>query len=187
MEYDSLFEEPSKHPEIDDSLEAMQPVTEATKTALVELVSNKVGELLPKTIWKSRKLQRPNHYAEIINVMRYGPTASRNPAGKVIEVSVYHDSSDQPEFLKTTFTVSESPDGLQMSRQTKLHKPIMSLGQWAQAKSIASVLGTNESQKLQAEREDQSLENELGLSFVSEADAQEVMTIVSEAHPIIIM
>lgn len=173
------------HPEITDNPEAMQPATEATKQALLDLIETKSeGGYSSDTEVSSRTLLFDEPERGTISVARLVDGASKADPRQVARVHrVEWPGKVYGEQFITNYFILNTPDGLQIEKHSQTTDPDKERliddatpeeGYQAAINGLAKITATIEAHKT---------EDELGLSFVSEKEAKDIIALITEAQP----
>ena len=174
----------SNHPEVVDNPEAMQPASEATKQALLDTVTTKSEGGYDFGSEVSRTLVFPEAERGTVSVARFRDGASKDDPSRMARIHrVEWPAKVYGEQLITNYFVVNSPDGLQMEKHSHTFDPDKELLDDSATLEDTGVAATNGLAKILAMQKSQAVEDELGLSFVSEAEAKALLALVEEAQP----
>ncbi|MEI7683108.1 MAG: hypothetical protein WCJ24_02295, partial [Candidatus Saccharibacteria bacterium] len=159
------------------------PATQQTKQALLDVIIDKSegGLEFGETTMKTLKFVQPERGTLTVSKYRKGESKDDpNRLGQVMRVE--WPGKLYGEQLITNYFILNSPDGLQMEKHSHTSNPSKEmLGSDATLDDVYSS-AINGIAKIGQMRESQTLEDELGLSFVSEAEARDILALVQEAQ-----
>jgi hypothetical protein len=172
------------HPEVSDNPEDMFPASEHTKQSLLDEVNNKLDGIPEDHNRTAIGLSFPEPERGTLTVERYKEGTNSNDARRVALIHrIEWPGKLYGERLIANFFLLRSPDGLQMEKFTTRESPT---ARAHQSDSLDEV--QQKARELLASipdiREAQAAERELGLSFVSERDAKDLLALLIEAQPI---
>jgi len=173
------------HPEITSSPEAMQPATEVTKRAMLDLITEKSkGGYSSEQEVSSKTLVFDEPAKGTIGIARLVDGASRDDPRRIARVhrvewlgKVYGE-----QFITNYFLLS-TPDGLQIEKHSQTFNPDTELLSSNVTPKEKYRMALNGLAKIAATREAHQAEDELGLSFVSEQEAKNVLSLIEQAQP----
>ena len=167
-----------QHPELGVRDKDQEPATTASKQALYDLIQTKVGPCASPAFMRSRTFTTPDKAVTIsATTLRPGVKRNGDRIATVTSTTAQHE--------KTKITVTDSPDGLQLSKKitTQETTPRIVGGlAWGQTASLFGE-GYFDPTTRQARAEADAFENELGLHFVSEAETRGWITLLGSAQP----
>ena len=172
------------HPEITDNPEAMQPATEKTKQALLDLVREKSrgGHDDGTCILKS--LAFDDLTKGTLNINSYRENASRDNPNRLVGIHRAEWLAElYGERLITNYFILKTPDGLHIEKHTQTSNPRK---EWLDDSATMEDVyhaALNGMAKIAELKKAHAAEDELGLSFVSEQEAKVLLSLVQEAHP----
>lgn len=174
----------NNHPEVSVNPEAMLPATEGTKQALLDTVTAKSEGGYDFGSEVSKTLRFPEPERGTVSVARFRDGASRDDPSRMARIHrVEWPGKLYGEQLITNYFVLNSPDGLQMEKHSHTFDPDKELLDDSATLEDVAVAATSGLAKIVAMQKSQAVEDELGLSFVSEAEAKELLALVEEAQP----
>ena len=173
------------HPEITDNPEAMQPATEATKQALLDLITSKSeGGFSSPTEVSSKTLLFTEPERGTISIARFVDGASKDDPSRMARVHrVEWPGKLYGEQFITNYFILKTPDGLQIEKHSQTFDPDKELLRDGATPEEGYQAAINGLAKITATREAHKSEDELGLSFVSEKEAKDILALVTEAQP----
>lgn len=173
------------HPEIKDNPEAMQPATEATKQALLDLITTKSeGGYSSQSEVSSRSLVFTEPKRGTISVTKFVDGASRDDPQRTASIRrVEWPGKLYGEQFVTNYFILKTPDGLQMEKHSHTSDPGKELLDSNDKPVEIYKAALNGIAKIAELRKAQAEEDELGLSFVSEQEAKALIALVEEAQP----
>jgi len=172
------------HPEITNAPEAMQPATEATKQALLDLITEKSkggysfdGEVSSKTLVFDEPDKGTISIAKLID------GASKDDPKRTARICrVEWPGKVYGEQLITNYFLLKTPDGLQIEKHSHTFDPSTELLRSGATLEESIKMALNGLAKIVATREADKAENELGLSFVSELEAKNILSLIEQAQ-----
>lgn len=169
------------HPEINANPEAMQPATEATKKALLEVVAVKavggtvIGASVNRSLFETE--EDPKATLMVATFEKGSDTSDSRRLGQVHFPRGLHGDSDSP----TNYFLVRIPDGLHIEKSTPVKLPNLE-------EAGVSIDSSREDLVLAGMKigRDKAiavlLERELGLDFVSEEEAKTVLGLVEKSQ-----
>lgn len=183
MEFGDFIDSPSGHPEVDENPEYMMPATSVTKDALLMAAFDKVSLPAKNELWKARKFSHDDS-ASTVTVLRYSDGKCRQDPQRIVQILISpKEHSENAETPRTSYSVSSSPDGLQIKQSVGVRSVFGRLGKTVTENGGIIASGSIDLNALKARKAAESIENELGLNFVSEAQTKQVIKIVVDARP----
>lgn len=171
------------HPEVTSNPEAMQPATEETKQALLDVVTAKSAGGYENSSGVGRTLRFDDDTKGTIGVNRFRDGASLDDPSRLARVTrVEWPGKLYGEQLITNYFIVNSPDGLQMEKHSQTFDPNKELLKEGATLDEIGVAATNGLAKIIELQKAQAVEDELGLSFISEEEAKMVLELVEEAQ-----
>ncbi len=165
MNPENFINPPKSHPEIDSNPEAAMRASQETLYTLLECIG---GELLLAS--------EPIHYSSKIFPKGTLGKAQPEAIGHILQCETTNGSDTT---VNTNYYILATPDGLHIEKNAGLYESIIiGHGGPVCGKERAEKLGRIMS-SYKAREESRKLQNELGLSFVSEAEAQGLIDILS--------
>jgi hypothetical protein len=180
---DSFEEFLGDDPDFDARSEQLEPASAATKRALYDQIQSKVGPRPENAFLKSKRFKNPTG-ATIITASLLRTRTKRN-ADKLATVTL-EDTNQHGTRLQTKISVIDAPDGLELSKRiTTVHGDDRIVGGVAlgQSPALFSGPGRFDPATIRANQEAEQLENQLGLNFVSEVEATELVSLLVNALP----
>lgn len=173
------------HPEITNAPEAMQPATEATKQALLDLITEKSkdgysfdGEVSSKSLVFDEPAKGTISIAKLID------GASKDDPRRTARINrVEWPGKVYGEQLITNYFLLNTPDGLQIEKHSQTFDPSTELLRSDATPEEGYRMAVNGLAKIVATREAHKAEDELGLSFVSELEAKNILSLIEQAQP----
>ncbi len=164
---------PSEHPEVADNPEAMQPATEASKQALLDLIATNPADDRTLAFAEEAKgrIQTTNFPEDVF------------PRLASIRRVEWPDNTYGKQ-LVTNYSIVASPDGPQIEKHVHTFDPSTELANIDTNANDGSSLLTSALIRMRAQRASSTDEDELGLSFVSEAETKALIALLEEAHPL---
>ena len=173
----------SPHPEVTANPEAMQPATEATKQALLDAVTAKSAGGYDSGSEVSRTLRFDDDRKGTVSVARFRDGASKDDPSRMARIHrIEWPGKLYGSQLITNYFIVNSPDGLQMEKHSQTFDPDKELLKEGATLEEIGVAASNGLAKIIELQKAQAVEDELGLSFISEEEAKMVLGLVEEAQ-----
>lgn len=171
------------HPEVASNPEAMRPASEETKQALLDIVSSKSAGGYENSTGVGRDLRFDDDRKGTIGVNRFRDGASLDDPSRLARITrIEWPGELYGKQLITNYFILNTPDGLQMEKHSQTSDPRKEL--LSDNASLADIFNAAQSglARIAELRKAQAIEDELGLSFVSEEEAQALLSLVEEAQ-----
>ena len=170
------------HPEVASNPEAMKRAEQVTLRHLLHVITDKARYGYERDGRQGVDLHRPGEFTGVATVYRIEKgTSSDNPnrVGQIHRGELVGDNGDK---VITNWFILDTPDGLQIEKHSQTSNQNEMLGNKATLEDIyhSAVSGIAKIAELQKAH---SAEDELGLSFVSEQEARELLIFLDPLEP----
>lgn len=170
------------HPEAQSNPEELQPATESIKNALLELVTQKArsGNEYGNSYGNDLRLPAKSKF-DALSITRFKDGVITDGQNRLATFTCVKRTENSRQRQITNYFLIDAPDGVQIEKFSHVSIPYMA--------SLNSLLGNSappqpDIPKLIDERtEARGIENELGLTFVSDQEAQELFKLLEQSRP----
>lgn len=173
----------SNHPEVSGATLEMQLPEQVTLRHLLHEITNKTSDGIDYGNGTTgADLRYPDPQTGAASVMRIEKGTNRSDPRRVGLIHHREKVGDSGDQVITNYFILDTPDGLQMEKHNQTSNPNKMLSDRATPEEdlLATLSGLAKSAELQKAH---AIEDELGLSFVSEQEARDLLGFLDQLEP----
>lgn len=171
------------HPEVAENPEAMQPAEQVTLRHLLGEVTNKSKGGYEDDESFMADLHYPDSEYGAATITRFKDGASRDDPARLAGIHCSSDVGNEGDRVHTNYFILKTPDGLHIekhSHNSNYRREMPSMDASIEEIGASALQGI---QRINEMQEAQKVEDELGLSFVSEQEARQLLELLDATEP----
>ena len=174
----------SNHPEVTGNLLETKHAEQVTLRHLLGVITDKSKDGFDRGDRLAADLHRPGENVGAATVYRFVEGADKNDPTRVGQIHISENVGTNGDSVITNYFILGTPDGLEIEKrgQTMNYNEMMlPLGATVDEIRAASLRGL---QRVRETIATQAEEAELGLSFVSEQECRDLLTLLDDTEPV---